>query len=151
MRDARHMRAPNGVSHPPVVLVAMEVFGLHENTQGVTRRLASSAHFAVAQDFISQRRSHQDYRFSGSCCRLVNSKTDGRTDVVWTEPFAGPNRRGRRHRPARHIGFLPRRTEVCGIVRPLGALKGRASRLYGPPVIRQIHLAESPTPSLPLR
>src|ERR1700759_2655858 len=31
---------PKGVSNPPVVLVAMEIFGLHEYIKDVTRRLA---------------------------------------------------------------------------------------------------------------
>src|SRR3984893_296100 len=39
---------PNGVSNPPVVLVAMEIFGLHEYIKDVTRRLAKLGAFAVA-------------------------------------------------------------------------------------------------------
>ena len=31
---------PDGVSYAPVVLVAMEIFGLHEYIKDVTRRLA---------------------------------------------------------------------------------------------------------------
>src|SRR6202166_3880869 len=31
---------PDGASNPPVVLVAMEIFGLHEYIKDVTRRLA---------------------------------------------------------------------------------------------------------------
>src|SRR5467141_821403 len=42
---------PNGVSNPPVVLVAMEVFGLHECIRDVTRRLAKLGAFAVAPDY----------------------------------------------------------------------------------------------------
>src|SRR6267378_1682306 len=42
---------PNGVSNPPVVLVAMEVFGLHEYIRDVTRRLAKLGAFAVAPDY----------------------------------------------------------------------------------------------------
>jgi carboxymethylenebutenolidase len=38
---------PDGVSNPPVVLVAMEIFGLHD----VTRRLAKLGAFAVAPDY----------------------------------------------------------------------------------------------------
>src|ERR1700726_170977 len=31
---------PNGVSNPPIVLVSMEIFGIHEYIKDVTRRLA---------------------------------------------------------------------------------------------------------------
>src|SRR5512138_555886 len=42
---------PSGVSNPPVVLVAMEIFGLHEYIKDVTRRLAKLGAFAVAPDY----------------------------------------------------------------------------------------------------
>jgi len=42
---------PNGVSDPPVVLVAMEIFGIHEYIKDVTRRLAKLGAFAVAPDY----------------------------------------------------------------------------------------------------
>ena len=42
---------PEGVSDPPVILVAMEVFGLHEYIKDVVRRLAKLGAFAVAPDY----------------------------------------------------------------------------------------------------
>src|ERR1700744_6462765 len=42
---------PKGVANPPVVLVAMEIFGLHEYIKDVTRRLAKLGAFAVAPDY----------------------------------------------------------------------------------------------------
>jgi carboxymethylenebutenolidase len=42
---------PKGVSNPPVVVVAMEIFGLHEYIKDVTRRLAKLGAFAVAPDY----------------------------------------------------------------------------------------------------
>lgn len=42
---------PNGVANPPVILVAMEVFGVHEYIKDVTRRLAKLGAFAVAPDY----------------------------------------------------------------------------------------------------
>jgi carboxymethylenebutenolidase len=42
---------PKGVSNPPVVLVAMEIFGLHEYIKDVTRRLGKLGAFAVAPDY----------------------------------------------------------------------------------------------------
>src|SRR5579863_4494274 len=43
---------PKGVANPPVVLVAMEIFGLHEYIKDVTRRLAKLGALAVAPDTI---------------------------------------------------------------------------------------------------
>src|SRR6201992_3671650 len=42
---------PEGVSNPPVILVAMEIFGLHEYIKDVTRRLAKLGAFAIAPDY----------------------------------------------------------------------------------------------------
>jgi carboxymethylenebutenolidase len=42
---------PAGVANPPVILVAMEIFGLHEYIKDVTRRLAKLGAFAVAPDY----------------------------------------------------------------------------------------------------
>ena len=42
---------PKGASNPPVVLVAMEIFGLHEYIKDVTRRLAKLGALAVAPDY----------------------------------------------------------------------------------------------------
>jgi carboxymethylenebutenolidase len=42
---------PSGVEKPPVILVAMEIFGLHEYIKDVTRRLAKLGAFAVAPDY----------------------------------------------------------------------------------------------------
>src|SRR5580704_9403327 len=41
---------PAGVAHPPIVLVCMEVFGLHEFIKDVTRRLGHAGAFAIAPD-----------------------------------------------------------------------------------------------------
>jgi carboxymethylenebutenolidase len=42
---------PEGKANPPVVLVAMEVFGVHEYIKDVTRRLAKLGAFAIAPDY----------------------------------------------------------------------------------------------------
>jgi carboxymethylenebutenolidase len=42
---------PKGVANPPVVLVAMEIFGLHEYIRDVVRRLAKLGAFAIAPDY----------------------------------------------------------------------------------------------------
>ena len=42
---------PAGVQNPPIILVAMEIFGLHEYIKDVTRRVAKLGAFAVAPDY----------------------------------------------------------------------------------------------------
>src|SRR5437588_10530147 len=42
---------PANAQNPPVILVAMEIFGLHEYLRDVTRRLAKAGAFAVAPDY----------------------------------------------------------------------------------------------------
>jgi carboxymethylenebutenolidase len=42
---------PANAQNPPVILVAMEIFGLHEHIKDVTRRLAKLGAFAVAPDY----------------------------------------------------------------------------------------------------
>ena len=42
---------PANVANPPVILVAMEIFGLHEYIKDVTRRLAKLGALAVAPDY----------------------------------------------------------------------------------------------------
>ena len=42
---------PASAQNPPVVLVAMEIFGLHEYIKDITRRLAKLGAFAVAPDY----------------------------------------------------------------------------------------------------
>ena len=42
---------PANVQNPPVILVAMEIFGLHEYIRDVTRRLAHMGALAIAPDY----------------------------------------------------------------------------------------------------
>src|ERR1700691_4848251 len=42
---------PANVQNPPVILVAMEIFGLHEYIKDVTRRLGHLGALAVAPDY----------------------------------------------------------------------------------------------------
>ena len=46
-----YVARPQNVKNPPVVLVAMEVFGLHEYIKDVTRRLAKLGTMAIAPDY----------------------------------------------------------------------------------------------------
>ena len=42
---------PANVANPPVILVAMEIFGLHEYIKDVTRRLGKLGALAIAPDY----------------------------------------------------------------------------------------------------
>ena len=67
---------PDGVSNPPVVLVAMEVFGLHEYIRDVTRRLAKLGAFAVAPDYYFRKGDLTKITDIPQLLPLVNSKPD---------------------------------------------------------------------------
>ena len=67
---------PAGVQRPPIILVLMEIFGLHEFIKDVTRRLGHLGSFAVAPDYYFRM---EDLTKIGDMQELlpkVNSKTD---------------------------------------------------------------------------
>src|ERR1700710_2885251 len=87
---------PDGVSNPAIVLVAMEIFGLHEYIKDVTRRLAKLGAFAVAPDYY--------FRKGGDLTKItdipqllpiVNSKPDAEllsdldSTVAWAKSQGG--------------------------------------------------------------
>lgn len=87
---------PAGVNNPPVVLVAMEIFGLHEYIKDVTRRLARLGAFAVAPDYYF--RSGVDLTKITEIPQLmplVNSKPDSQLlsdldgTVAWAKSQGG--------------------------------------------------------------
>ena len=68
---------PEKAKNPPVVLVAMEIFGLHEYIKDVTRRLAKAGALAIAPDYYF--RSGEDLTKITEMPKLmpiVNSKPD---------------------------------------------------------------------------
>jgi carboxymethylenebutenolidase len=68
---------PANVKNPPVILVAMEIFGLHEYIRDVTRRLAKAGAFAIAPDYYF--RAGQDLTKITEMPKLmpvVNAKPD---------------------------------------------------------------------------
>jgi carboxymethylenebutenolidase len=68
---------PEKAKNPPVVLVAMEVFGIHEYIRDVTRRLAKAGAFAVAPNYYF--RSGEDLTKMTDMAKLmpiVNAKPD---------------------------------------------------------------------------
>jgi carboxymethylenebutenolidase len=68
---------PEKAKNPPVVLVAMEIFGLHEYIKDVTRRLAKAGAFAIAPNYYF--RSGEDLTKITEMPKLgpiVNAKPD---------------------------------------------------------------------------
>jgi len=68
---------PEKAKNPPVVLVAMEIFGLHEYIKDVTRRLAKAGAFAIAPNYYF--RSPEDLTKITEMPKLmpiVNAKPD---------------------------------------------------------------------------
>jgi carboxymethylenebutenolidase len=67
---------PAGVANPPVILVAMEIFGLHEYIKDVTRRLAKLGAFAVAPDYYFRKGDLTKISEMPQLFPIVNAKTD---------------------------------------------------------------------------
>ncbi len=133
---------PAGVSNPPVVLVAMEIFGLHEYIKDVTRRLAKLGAFAVAPDYYF--RKGVDLTKVTDIPQLlpiVSSKPDAEllsdldSTVAWARSEGGdPSRLG-------IIGFCRGGRTVWEYVAHSDTLKAGAA-FYGP-------LVDPPNPAWP--
>src|ERR1700727_2270983 len=67
---------PTGVAHPPIILVAMEIFGLHEYIKDVTRRLGHLGAFAVAPDYYFRMGDISQITDTAQIMPKVNAKTD---------------------------------------------------------------------------
>jgi len=82
---------PMGAAKAPVVLVAMEVFGLHEHIKDVTRRLGSLGAFAVAPDYYFRLGDLTKITQPAQLMPLVNSKPDRElfSDLDATVAWAG--------------------------------------------------------------
>jgi carboxymethylenebutenolidase len=87
---------PEKAKNPPVVLVAMEIFGLHEYIKDVTRRLAQAGAFAIAPNYYF--RSGQDLTKVTEMPKLmpiVNAKPDAElfadldATVAWAKSQGG--------------------------------------------------------------
>src|ERR671934_3175603 len=91
---------PANTQNPPVVLVAMEIFGLHEYIKDVTRRLGKLGAFAVAPDYYF--RKGEDLTKITEIPKLmpiVNTKPDREllsdldATVAWAESQGGDTNR----------------------------------------------------------
>ncbi len=87
---------PEKAKNPPVVLVAMEIFGLHEYIKDVTRRLAKAGAFAIAPNYYF--RSGEDLTKITEMPKLmpiVNAKPDAElmadldATVAWAKKQGG--------------------------------------------------------------
>ena len=90
---------PAGVANPPVILVAMEIFGLHEYIKDVTRRLAKLGAFAVAPDYYFRKGDLTKISDIQGLFPLVNAKTDNElfadldASVAWAKSQGGDTAR----------------------------------------------------------
>src|SRR6202795_5244587 len=92
---AGYFARPNGMTNPPVVLVAMEIFGLHEYIKDVTRRLAKLGAFAVAPDYYFRKGDLTKITDTQQLLPVVNSKPDAEllsdldSTVAWAKSQGG--------------------------------------------------------------
>src|ERR1700758_659602 len=86
---------PKGVANPPVILVAMEIFGLHEYIKDVVRRLAKLGAFAVAPDYYFRKGDLTKVTDMKDLMPLVNAKPDAEllsdldSTVAWAKAQGG--------------------------------------------------------------
>ena len=92
---------PAGVAHPPIILVCIEVFGLHEFFKDVTRRLGHLGAFAVTPDYYFRMGDMTKITDHDELFRYVNTKTDTElfadldATAAWAVAQGGdPNRLG---------------------------------------------------------
>ena len=125
---------PAGVSNPPVVLVAMEIFGLHEYIKDVTRRLAKLGAFAVAPDYYFRKGADlTKITDIQQLLPIVNSKPDAEllsdldSTVAWAKSQGGDASK------LGIIGFCRGGRTVWEYAAHNGTLKAGVA-FYGPPV-----------------
>jgi len=124
---------PEGVANPPVVLVAMEIFGLHEYIRDVTRRLAKLGALAVAPDYYFRKGDLTKITDIPQLLPLVNSKPDAElfsdldSTVAWAKSQGGDTSK------LGIIGFCRGGRTVWEYAAHSPALKAGAA-FYGPPV-----------------
>jgi carboxymethylenebutenolidase len=123
---------PANAGNPPVVLVAMEIFGLHEYIKDVTRRLAKLGALAVAPDYYFRKGTDltkiADIK---ELLPIVNAKPDAEllsdldATVAWAKAQGGNTSR------LGIIGFCRGGRTVWEYAAHSGALKAGAA-FYGP-------------------
>jgi carboxymethylenebutenolidase len=90
---------PANLANPPVILVAMEIFGLHEYIKDVTRRVAKLGALAVAPDYYFRRGDLTKVTEMPQLLPQVNSKPDSElmadldATVAWAKAQGGDTAR----------------------------------------------------------
>jgi carboxymethylenebutenolidase len=124
---------PKGKANPPVVLVAMEIFGLHEYIKDVTRRLAKLGAFAVAPDYYFRKGDLTKVTDMKKLLPLVDAKPDTEllsdldATVAWAKAQGGDTSK------LGIIGFCRGGRMVWEYAAHSTELKAGVS-FYGPPV-----------------
>ena len=125
---------PANDQNPPVILVAMEIFGLHTHIKDVVRRLAKLGAFAVAPDYYFRKGVDLTKMTDiPALLPIVNAKPDAElfsdldTTVAWAKSQGGNTDR------LGIIGFCRGGRTVWEFAAHSSALKAGAS-FYGPPV-----------------
>ena len=86
---------PANAQNPPVILVAFEVFGLHEYIKDLTRRLAKVGALAVAPDYYFRKDDLTKIADGAQVQAIVNTKTDAElvsdldATVAWAKQQGG--------------------------------------------------------------
>jgi carboxymethylenebutenolidase len=90
---------PANSTNPPVILIAMEIFGLHQYIKDVARRLAKLGAFAVAPDYYFRKGDFTKISEMKELMPLVNAKPDAElmsdldASVAWASAQGGDTRR----------------------------------------------------------
>jgi carboxymethylenebutenolidase len=90
---------PTGVQKPPIILVCMEIFGLHEYIKNVTRRLGHLGALAVAPDYYFRLGDVAQITDMQQLFPKVNTKTDAElfadldATVAWAKAEGGDGSR----------------------------------------------------------
>ena len=117
------------------MVVAMEIFGLHEYIKDVTRRLAKLGAFAVAPDYYFRKGDLTKIAEIKELLPVVNAKPDAELLSDLDATVAWAKVAGRRHREARHHRLLPRRAHgVWEYAAHSGTGLKAGVAFYGPPV-----------------
>jgi carboxymethylenebutenolidase len=86
---------PANATNPPVILVAMEIFGLHEYIRDVTRRLGKLGAIAIAPDYYFRKGDLTKVTAQPELMPLVNGKPDAElfadldATVAWAKSQGG--------------------------------------------------------------
>ena len=90
---------PENVANPPVILVCMEIFGLHEYIKDVARRLAKLGALAIAPDYYFRKGDLTKITNQPDLMPIVNSKPDAELNadldatVAWAKAQGGDTTR----------------------------------------------------------